>query len=396
MPSALAPSPNTPDTAPDYLDSPGRTRPGGRPESDPPEPGGHPETPAALPEFPIYSPGPEFGFRVGECRPNLPDVEPRYVTSDQAVLLPPSNPAPDPASTARAGAGRNRLAFAVALGLAGLFCLFILGQGANLLALARTLPAWAGWLLFASLGACALPVLWLGLGAIRSWAKLAPPPTVSLSALKEQSRGAGDAGDWANSPQAARIGLEKRLAAYPLDPAGAARLEKAGCPAELVRELARERDYLLGLNCDSLSWLEDFQARFQNRLDRAAAARIRAWALKAAFGAMASPLSLLDAILALGAALKMLGDLATLYNARCNGPALPVLLGRVVFSAFLAGGAGEAAERLGDALKEDLSGWLGLGMAGKLAPKLAEGAVDFLFISRLGRTAMKMLRPLDP
>ena len=111
---------------------------------------------------------------------------------------------------------------------------------------------------------------------------------------------------------------------------------------------------------------------------------------------MASPLSLLDVILSLYAAVRMLRELSLVYNVRCDGGALPVLLCRVVFTAFLTGAAGEAAEVAGESLQEELSGLAGLGLAGRIAPKVGEGTVNYLFIGRLGRAAMKLLQPIRP
>ncbi|MDR2392444.1 MAG: YcjF family protein [Planctomycetota bacterium] len=403
MPQTMPLNPNVPDIEPDYVEP---SFPGSKPSVASPRerlfhPDGHDKNASAA-ETAGVAPPPGGGHRSGECPPNIPDAEPLLVPdSELGRESVPWNADASP-ETIFPVAGSVLPSwfrvgyFAAGLAAFSLFGLFALGQIANTLAFARTLPVWAAWLLLAPLGFCALLLAAAAIAAGVAWFQLRAVRQVSLAALdalrqREDSRREGIL-----SLQAARTCLERYLEDYPLSGPGAERLLTAGFVPDALEELAGERDYLLARACDSLSWLNDFRDHFQDRMDCMATARIRAWSFKTAVSVIASPLSLLDSVLALYAAFRMLRELALIYNLRCDGAALPFLLGRVLFAAFLAGAAGEAAEAMGESLQEELSSLAGLGLAGRIAPKIGEGTINYLFISRLGRAAMKLLQPVRP
>ncbi len=440
-------SPNEPDVMPDYVDlkpppapppEPKRREAAPRPaaleclhalnaEIAPAEPAAGRPKPAAEPEAaeaaepagvaveadpaleapgPVPDPGASL-HREGECIPNIPDAAPEYVSAAEekaaaAAVPPPAEPAPA-AGGLLLPSWLRRSYFLVTVAVVALFGLLIFSQAVNALAMASALPVWAQYLLLIPLGLCAVALLGICAGLVHAWFRLRTVRQVDIAALDELRRREETRRDALGHYQAARTSLEEYLKKYPLE-GGAVRLASAGCGAARLEELVRERNYLIGREVDSRSWLEDFRIHFQGVLDAAAAERVNSWAIKAAGCVMASPVPLLDAGLVLGISLKMIKDVAALYNARAGGLSSLVLLNRAIFAAFIAGVAEQSMEKTGEMLGQELSGALGestLGAFGAgalklMGPKLGEGAINALFVRRLGRAAIRMLQPLRP
>ncbi len=385
--------PNQPDVVPIFVDGGDRPRAerAAKPAAPKPEPSAPPETKDAR-------------HRDGECVPNVPDIGPALV---ERADEPPAAKA-DSRTDAETAAGLPVPAwlrwgyFAATLFLAALFGLFLFSQTISSIALAGTLPTWAQYALLVPLAFCGLVVLGVACSLVWSWLRLRTVRQVSLAAVEELRRRAESRKDGLEHFQEARRKLEKYMADYPLAGREAGRLQAAGLSADDIERLFGERDYLAGRSTDSKGWLDEFRAQFQARLDQAAARRVSSWAIKAAGCVMASPLPLLDAVLILGIALKMIRDLCVIYNVRTGGTATLVLLARAIRNAFLAGVAEDAAEKAGEILGEEMSALLGDTAMGTVsssfarivAPKLGEGAINGLFMRRLGKATIRMLQPL--
>lgn len=414
MPRHAEISPNTPDVAPDYVDTAG-----GSPVATlPPPPAGNAE-PDESPRRPSLEPAlvlnAEFvapaaespsPHREGECVPNIPDVPPELVSEDKVVKpARPAGPAtglPAPGEKTR----RSWLRWDVALLVLvlSLFGCMVVSQAISALAMTATLPVWMQYALLVPLGLFFLGILYFCGTVVAAWLRLRTVRQVDLAALEELRRRSQTRKDGVEHFQAARLELENYLAAYPANAEGAQRLKTAGISSEAFEALDRERNFLLDRPTDSHSWLGEFQERFQSRLDKTAKGRIRQWAVVAAGCAMASPVPLLDAALILGVAMKMIKDLCLLYNVRSGRASSLVLLSRAVTTAFIAGIAEDAVSTAADAAGDELTGifgesalgGFGAGIAKTLAPKLGEGAVNAFFINRLGKATMRLLQPLKP
>ena len=418
-------SPNEPDVMPDYVDGkPAAATAAAAPEParetvPPPEP--LPQMPADQPpppymdmesrpasvpepEKPATANGETANHRDGECVPNVPDVEPAFISPGEAEALaakPAEKPDPDFAPPAAPWWRWHLLATILVLGLFGVV---VFSQAISALAMAATLPQWAQYALLIPLGASCLAVLWVGFSLLKSWLRLKAIRQIDLGALEELRQRAQTRQDGVEHFQEARTQLESYLNAYPLAVADILRLHQSGLAATDIEELARARDFLRGRSQDSRSWLAEFREQFQSRLDEAAARRVKAWAVRAAGCVIASPLPLLDAILVLAIALKMIKDLCSIYNVRSSRAGAFMLLNRAVFAAFVAGVAEEGADMAGEWAMGELSEMvgestinsLGAKAAGLVAPKLGEGAVNAFFVRRLGRATIRMLQPLAP
>lgn len=390
MAQSNQPYPNQPDVPPEYVDAK-------------PPPSARPAAPAAEGKEPADPPA-DGKHREGECVPNVPDVRPDVLSEKETgTFRRQKNDAEAETLRGIPVPGWLRWSyFAATLLLAAVFGLFLFSQAISSLALAATLPPWAQYLLLAPLAFCCLVVLCFIVSLAWSWMRLRSVRQVNLAALEELRQRAESRKDGLRHLRAARKNLERYLRDYPLTGREASRLAATARLDEEMDSLAREREYLLGRESDSRAWLDDFQRLFQAKLDKAAAGRINSWALKAAGCVMASPLPLLDAILVLAISLRMIRELCVIYNVRTGGTATMLLLTRAIRNAFIAGVAEDASDMAGEMLGDEVSAVLGdsafgtasASLARVVAPKLGEGALNGLFMRRLGKATIRMLQPL--
>lgn len=405
-------SPNEPDVVPDYVD--GKPTAATAVAEAPPAPK-QAEVPAAkIP--PAEQPRPEptetasaaapetVAHRDGECVPNVPDVDPALISSaEQKALDEQSAPPPVPDLTPPASPWWKWHLTATVL-LAGIFGLLVFSQAVSAFAFAASLPQWAQYTLIVPFSVCCLAVLWVCASLVRSWFRLRAMRQIDLGALEQLRLRAQTRQDGVEHFHTARAQLESYLKTYPLSAEFQPKLVRAGLSQAQIDSLVQNRDFLVGRAQDSRTWLVEFRDQYQATLDEAAAARTSAWSIKAAGCVIASPLPLLDAILVLGISLKLIKDLATIYNVRTGRAGSLIILNKAIAAAFIAGVAEEATEAAGDLAAEQLTGLvgestlnsLGAKMVGVVTPKLGEGAINALFIRRLGRATVRLLQPARP
>ncbi|MDR0361302.1 MAG: YcjF family protein [Planctomycetota bacterium] len=395
--------PGEPDAMPAYIDVPG-------PEDRPATQRASAPTIAAARDEPGSAREDASLHRENECVGNTPDIEPTLADGNFTAMPEPSPPfmEDEDASPIRPGWFRRGYpAFALLLG--ALFPLFVLGQALSAIALASPLPGWAKYVFYPAMAVCGVVALGVCLAFVRSWFRLRAVRQVNLDALDRLRALAESRRLGLRRCREARERLTRYLADYPLDRQGA-----GGFDADAIRELRSAREHLVSLSGDSRAWLRAYADQFQRRLDEQAGKIVRAHALRAGVCAMASPVPLLDALLVLGVAVRMLSSLCRVYNLRLDATALPLLLVRVIKVAFLAGIGQEAIhfgiDRAGDVLRllseeesaelaaeaagEGILGAAGASVARFAGAKLAEGAVNGLFMRRLGRTAIRLLKPV--
>lgn len=344
--------------------------------------------------------------RDGECIANIPDVKPDLLSEKEVADLANARPEVDEA-IAEGGFFLTRwLRFGyvlVTVAVVALFGVFVFSQAISALSMTSTLPEWQKWLLLTPLAVCSLILLFIIVTLALSWFRLRQIRQIDMAALEELKTRADSRRDGIEHYQAARNYLEKYLAEYPLTGRSSERLGKTGLNEEMLDSLAKERDYLKTRDIDSQTWLKDFYRLFEQPIDQTAASRVNKWALRSAACVIASPLPLLDAILILSISLKMIKELCVIYNVRTGGAASILLFTRAIRNAFIAGVADEAGNAVGEVLGEEMTGMFGEGILGTMGasatrvviPKLGEGALNGLFMRRLGKATIRMLQPLS-
>ncbi len=374
MTTAAVFGPNDPDILPDYVDVP--------------------PAPVAPPAFAAAA----AAHRADECIPNVPDAPPDFLSpaEEQAVARRiESRTAAEPSDPA-AAVSRWKWSLAALVFVAGAFGALLFSQAISAAALAATLPVWAQYALLLPFGLCCLAVIGGCAALFRAYLRLRTLRQVDMNALEELRLRARTRQDAMEQYRAARARIEEYVKSYPLDAASRARLLSAGLAPAHIDSLAAARDFLADRSQDSRTWLAEYSEQYQSTLDKAAAARTAAWSLKAAGCVIASPLPLLDALLVLGISLKLIRDLATLYNVRAGRVGTLLILRKAVAAAFIAGVAEEATEAAGALATEHLAGLVGAKIIGTVTPKLGEGVINALFIRHVGRATAGLLQPIKP
>jgi putative membrane protein len=164
-------------------------------------------------------------------------------------------------------------------------------------------------------------------------------------------------------------------------------------PAARANPAAREgmsrlRDMLSDVHTNAEA-LALFEREVVEPLDRQASAAIARAARDTAIGVAASPVALLDAVIGIARALRMIRAVATIYGLRPSTLSSLRLLKR----ALLDGAGFATADIAGDAWTEVLSG-LGSRVTGFVSARLGEGVFAAVRMTRLGLTAVQACRPI--
>jgi uncharacterized membrane protein YcjF (UPF0283 family) len=180
------------------------------------------------------------------------------------------------------------------------------------------------------------------------------------------------------------------------------KLVALGFSESVLLELASVKEKLLDANrwpSDDV-WFAFFRDSFQARLDEAANARVSYWARRTAVGTAVSPNTLTDTLMTLYFSFTLLADLCQIYNLRAGRLGTAVLLARVFFNAYLAGQIQEmehmTAEQIQNLVAPHIptSELLLAKVLGKVGAKASAGVINYFLLSRLGKYASRMLRPV--
>jgi uncharacterized membrane protein YcjF (UPF0283 family) len=316
--------------------------------------------------------------------------------------------ASDPAVLRWAGWFAHPLAAAFLVGAAGALGLFLYSQALSVLASLALQPAWVQYPGYVALGLLAVAVLYAMLRLLVLYARLRRNRQLRLRGLEElhtrtRLRWLAHA-----KTQEAKARLEEYLRAYPIDTdKGRRSLARVGVTPELVAELTAVRDELLdpARFVSSPQWFERFRDAFQGKLDAAADGRVRYWANRAMLVTAVSPNGLVDSVSTVYFGTAMLTDLCRVYNLKAGRTGTAVLLARVFFNAYLAGNLNDLeklAEDQYDHLFEQGFQVVGVGVGsnvaskflGKVGAKATTGYLNRVLLSRLGRYACRLLRPV--
>jgi uncharacterized membrane protein YcjF (UPF0283 family) len=290
--------------------------------------------------------------------------------------------------------------------MGGVLGLFIVNQGTQfVLSVAELSQPWkslaiiGGVFSVAMITAVIVRLIWL-LSTVKASKTLELLPT---AALDEREHVRDLSGKVARKQrEEARQLLKSYLIEYPLADNGKDSLDALGMSRREVEALKRSHGNL----CDEMrpvttdQWLHDFENDFQKQVDGIADRLIKRWAKKVALGTAASPLSLVDQLIVLYASYAMINDLIRLYNLRPVLGQTAVILVRVVVQTYLSGIMEDVSEQTADGMMNAYEEWIGEaagilgGAARAVLPKTAEAALNGMLIWRLGKHAIKIMRPI--
>jgi putative membrane protein len=389
------------------------------PAGPPPENRGF--TPPARPD-----PDPSLELREGETELGRPQQKPselallsdedratlRRLEEEQAardiaeaeLLL-----AADPSGLGWLGWFGSPLAFAFLVGMAGLAGLFVFNQVLSVLNTLAAQPPWAQYAGYGGLvllGGC---VLFAALRLAVLYARLRRNRQLRIRGLEELARRTRLRWLAAAKSAEAKEQAERYLREYPLDSEKDRRaLARLGLTDDAQMRLVRVREELLdpGRFASTAQWFTRFRDGFQAELDAAADARVRYWASRIWVITAVAPNAVVDTGATLFYTFSMLADLCRVYNLRAGRTGTAVLLGRVFFNAYLAGQGTEwekLAEDQYDQLFHEAMGVVGMGVGanvagkllGKVGAKATTGYLNRVLLIRLGRYAVRLLRPVS-
>jgi putative membrane protein len=291
----------------------------------------------------------------------------------------------------------------IMLGMAGLLGMFMFNQVASAITAINTMPQqlqWVGWGFF---GLLTLAVVYAMLRLTILYVKLRRNKQLRLKGLEELEKRTRLRWLINAKRHEAYQQLEVYMKEYPTTTdRERKKLAGVGLVGEDLNTIVTARQKLLDRDrwADTDAWFAGFRDTFQCKLDEVAAQRIRYWARRSAFATAISPNALADTGLTLYFSFAMLADLCTIYNLRAGRLGTMVLLTRVFFNSYLAGQLNELEGGVSDQIQQLVephlpASELVLGKVfSKIGAKASAGAVNYLLLSRLGKYACRMLRPV--
>ena len=145
-------------------------------------------------------------------------------------------------------------------------------------------------------------------------------------------------------------------------------------------------------------WIAQFKDQILRPLDEAAEGKIRQVSKSIGIQTAISPYPLVDACVVIYSSFNMLTQLCRIYNLRLDALTLLRLAGRAFTQAFIAGSLEQlpVEDWLTDTVNSALLplGRIKIPYVGSLLAPGIQGVANGVMISRLGRSAQRMLRPI--
>lgn len=189
-------------------------------------------------------------------------------------------------------------------------------------------------------------------------------------------------------------------------------LESLGCCPENIKNSRLPWKRVVSEDAKAVTTDSFFERvdEWNGSLKRCADDIIGGYARSVALGTAVSPNPLIDSIIVVVSAVRMVGDLCKLYNRRIGGAGVTILTGYLCVQTYAARRGQDIGESVADTVKraigkprsdEALYGVmetatnsfaeLGVKVAGKIARVGVEAGVNYLLMRRLGRTVVQFL-----
>ena len=378
---------------------------GVRPKADQPRP-----EPARPPE----PTGPEQAQSLGVPRPNLAairldeesakarwaEAEERELAADVVQQISAELEAGE-SGLARWLKPLDAVGWALVVIFGGVMALIVLSQGLAVLDMASRQPQAVAYpliglvVLLSTLVAVAIARLVIG------YTRLRRSPRHSLQALAELRFRAHVRGEATVKLAAARADLERFFRQFPLDKAQEATWTKLGLDGkELARKLRQARAELIDRSSHGtdLDWIRALDSKFLGPLDTAADSLIWRHVKQVGVRTAVVPLAFWDDIVLLLALSRMTRGLCLLYNVRASAAGTAALMGWSMAALAVATEMEHLHTTIQTQIHDFLCNHLGHAAAkvvDTVAPSVAAGTANGFFTYRVGRAAVKQLRPVE-
>jgi uncharacterized membrane protein YcjF (UPF0283 family) len=316
--------------------------------------------------------------------------------------------ASDPTGLGWLGWFGSPLAFALLLGMTGVFGVFLFNQTVQLLNALAAQPEWAQYVGYTGLALFGVCVMYSFIRFVLIYVRLRENRQLRVRGIKELSNRTRLRWLAAAKSAEARKQIETYLQTYPIETEKDRRaLAALGLTDDAVARLKTIRAELLDHDkfASTDQWFARFRDGFQSVIDEAAESRTKYWASRIWVVTAVAPNAVIDSGATLFYTFSMLSDLCQLYNLRAGRAGTAVLMGRTFFNAYLAGQGTEwekLAEDQYDQLFHEAMNAVGVGMSanmvgkvvGKVGAKVTTGYLNRVLLIRLGRYAARLLRPV--
>jgi uncharacterized membrane protein YcjF (UPF0283 family) len=316
--------------------------------------------------------------------------------------------ASDPTGIGWLGWFGSPLAFALLLGITGVFGIFLFNQAVSLVAALAAQPLWAQYVGFAGLMVFGLCVVYAFIRFLFLYFRLRENRQVRVRGIAELSRRTRLRWLAATKSAEAREQIEAYLRTFPMNTEKERKtLRVMGLDDAAQGRMAVVRKELLDPDrfASTEQWFARFRDGFQSELDVAAESRIKYWGSRIWVVTAVAPNAMVDSGATLFYTFSLLTDLCQVYNLRAGRAGTAVLMGRVFFNAYLAGQGTEwekLAEDQYDQLFAEAMNVVGVGVSsnmvgkllGKVGAKATTGYLNRILLVRLGRYSARLLRPV--
>jgi putative membrane protein len=316
--------------------------------------------------------------------------------------------ASDPTGLGWLGWFGSPIAFALLLGVTGVFGIFLFNQAVSLVAALAAQPLWAQYVGFAGLILFGLCVVYAFLRFLFLYFRLRENRQVRVKGIAELSRRTRLRWLAATKSAEAREQIETYLRTFPMNTEKERKTLRAmGFDDAAQGRMAAIRKELLDPDrfASTEQWFARFRDGFQSELDVAAESRIKYWGSRIWVVTAVAPNAMVDSGATLFYTFSLLTDLCQVYNLRAGRAGTAVLMGRVFFNAYLAGQGTEwekLAEDQYDQLFAEAMNVVGVGVSsnvvgkllGKVGAKATTGYLNRILLVRLGRYSARLLRPV--
>lgn len=277
--------------------------------------------------------------------------------------------------------------------------LFMIGQVTSALNQIASLPVWAQWFVGLLLIVVACVLLYVVVRLILLFLRLRRNRQVHLNGLLALSKREELRSIASQRSQKAVDQLKEYLISYPTEQPRA--LGNAGLLPEEIEALRASRKILLEMETSTGSqrWIERFVMDFQSVLDGRAKRCIDTYTKEAGIKTAVSPLPLLDNLIVLVLALRMLHDLMIIYHLRGGASTTAQILVRAIAQAYLAGEMQDIAEAITTQICDELPNLIGQTAAKVskiIGSKAGEGIVNAFMMRKLGFAMEALLQPTRP
>ncbi|MGI9459886.1 MAG: DUF697 domain-containing protein [Pirellulales bacterium] len=274
--------------------------------------------------------------------------------------------------------------------------LFAFSQTAILAERVAYLPRPFNWF-----GFTCICIIWIAIIAASSrivlgLARLRETPGISLSAVSTLNDRLTNRENGLKAKKIYKEKIRDFLANYPTDEKQQRLLQRAGNEAP-VQFLKRCENLLREESGNANAWLQEVKHQFIDDLDKAAVKIIRSTALEVGCATALSPRGSIDALIVLTQCYRLVNQLCSLYGVRPSGLAACYIFFKIFLATTLAAGADRAAEEVESQITEGLAQSMNMAVAActaKFGVKAGEGAVNALFVRRIGNQLKASLSPI--